>query len=451
MTLQKIRSAILVISFMVLSAGVGFWAGQREISAKWKDYRPEITVVNKAVPSAHRDVDFSLFWEVWDRLEKDYLDSSALDKEKMVNGAISGMTSALGDPYTVFLPPKKQEETKEELAGAFEGVGIQLGYKDNRLVVISPLDGMPAKAAGILAGDFILNVKDDIKKIDKGTDGMSLPDAVEIIRGPKGRSVTLTIVRDSKDPLEFTLVRDTIIVKSIILEWIEAPQVAQVSQVPQAEESNTSDTNSCGTRGTSSTCGTSIIAFLRLSRFGDRTVNEWNDAVEEIIKKSNQKDASVTGMILDVRNDPGGYLDAAVAIAGEFFSDGSVVEQKGKTISHPFNVQRPGKLTDMPLVVLVNQGSASASEIVAGAIQARGRGKLVGKNTFGKGTVQDAQDLRGGAGLHITTARWLLPNGNWIHDEGLKPDVEVEYDQDASKDQKWDNQIQEAIKLLLNS
>ena len=415
MTLQKIRSAILTISFMVLSAGVGFWAGQREISAKWKDYRPEITVVNKAVPPAHRDVDFSLFWEVWDRLEKDYLDSGALDKEKMVNGAISGMTSALGDPYTVFLPPKKQEETKEELAGAFEGVGIQLGYKDNRLVVISPLDGMPAKAAGILAGDFILNVKDDIKKIDKGTDGMSLPDAVEIIRGPKGQPVTLTIAREGKDPFPVTLLRDTIIVKSITLEFIDS------------------------------------IAYVRLSRFGDRTVNEWNDAVEEIIKKSNQKDASVTGMILDVRNDPGGYLDAAVTIAGEFFANGSVVEQKGKTASHPFNVQRPGKLTDMPLVVLVNQGSASASEIVAGAIQARGRGKLVGKNTFGKGTVQDAQDLRGGAGLHITTARWLLPNGNWIHDEGLKPDVEVEYDQDASKDQKWDNQIQEAIKLLLNS
>jgi len=310
---------------MVLSAGVGFWAGQREISAKWKDYRPEITVVNKAVPSAHRDVDFSLFWEVWDRLEKDYLDSSALDKEKMVNGAISGMTSALGDPYTVFLPPKKQEETKEELAGAFEGVGIQLGYKDNRLVVISPLDGMPAKAAGILAGDFILHIKDDIKKIDKDTDGMSLPDAVEIIRGPKGRSVTLTIAREGKDPFPVTLLRDTIIVKSITLEFIDS------------------------------------IAYVRLSRFGDRTVNEWNDAVEEIIKKSNQKDASVTGMILDVRNDPGGYLDAAVTIAGEFFANGSVVEQKGKTASHPFNVQRPGKLTDIPLVVLVNEGSASAS------------------------------------------------------------------------------------------
>ena len=431
MTLQKLRSAILTLSFMVLAAGVGFWAGQREISAQWKDYRPEITVVNKAVPPAHRDVDFSLFWEVWGRLEKDYLDSGALDKEKMVYGAISGMTSALGDPYTVFLPPKKQEETKEELAGTFEGVGIQLGYKDNRLAVIAPLDGMPAKAAGILAGDFIIHIKDDIKKIDKDTDGMSLPDAVEIIRGPKGQPVTLTIVRDSKDPLEFTLVRDTIIVKSVSLEWI-------------------SSDDSCATCATCVTCVTSI-AYVRLSRFGDRTVGEWNNAVEEIIKKSNQKDTSVKGMILDVRNNPGGYLDAAVAIAGEFFANGSVVEQKGKTTSYPFNVDRPGKLTDIPLVVLVNEGSASASEIVAGAIQARNRGELVGENTFGKGTVQDAQELKGGAGLHITTARWLLPNGAWIHDEGLKPDVELEYDQEASKDQKWDNQVTKALEVLLSN
>ncbi len=400
---------------MILSGGIGFWAGQREIAARWKDWRPEITVVNKAVPPAHQDVDFSLFWEVWDRLEKDYLDGGALDKEKMVYGAISGMTSALGDPYTVFLPPKKQEETKEELAGTFEGVGIQLGYKDNRLAVIAPLDGMPAKAAGILAGDFIIHIKDEVKKIDKDTEGMSLPDAVDIIRGPKGRPVTLTIVRDSKDPLEFTLVRDTIVVKSVTLEWIDN------------------------------------IAYVRLSRFGDRTVNEWNDSVEEIIKKSNQKGVQVAGIILDVRNNPGGYLDAAVAVASEFFGSGSVVEQKGKTISHPFNVDRPGKLTDIPLVVLVNEGSASASEIVAGAIQARDRGKLVGKNTFGKGTVQDAQELRGGAGLHITTARWLLPNGQWIHDEGLKPDVETEYDQEASKDQKWDNQVTKALETLLSN
>jgi carboxyl-terminal processing protease len=155
-------------------------------------------------------------------------------------------------------------------------------------------------------------------------------------------------------------------------------------------------------------------------------------------------------MILDLRNDPGGYLDAAVKIASEFFKDGIIVEQKGKVSSRFFQVEKPGRLLDIPLVVLVNGGSASASEIVSGAIQARGRGKLVGVNTFGKGTVQDAQELPGGAGIHITTARWLLPNGAWIHEQGLKPDVEVEYDQEASKDQKWDNQVTVAIQELLS-
>lgn len=414
---------------MVLAAGVGFWAGQREISARWRDWRPEITIVNKAVPPQHQDIDFSLFWEVWDRLEKDYLDSGALDKEKMVYGAISGMTSALGDPYTVFLPPKKQEESKEELAGTFEGVGIQLGYKDNRLAVIAPLDDMPAKKAGILAGDFILHIKDDIKKIDKDTEGMSLPEAVDIIRGPKGQAVTLTIARESKDPFPVTLVRNTIIVKSVSLEFIDP------SSLPNSQPT---------------TQNSQLVAYIRLSRFGDRTVSEWNGAVEKIIKKSNQKDTQVAGLILDVRNNPGGYLDAAVAVASEFFSDGLIVEQKGKTSSHPFKLERPGRLTNLPLVVLINQGSASASEIVAGAIGARDRGKLVGKNTFGKGTVQDAQELKGGAGLHITTARWLLPNSSWIHDEGLKPDVEVEYDKDQSEGEKWDNQVMSAIEILIS-
>lgn len=158
----------------------------------------------------------------------------------------------------------------------------------------------------------------------------------------------------------------------------------------------------------------------------------------------------VKGMVLDMRNNPGGYLDAAVAISSEFFLDGTVVEQKGKSSSHPFTVEKSGRLASLPLAVLVNGGSASASEIVAGAIQARSRGKLVGEQTFGKGTVQDAQELKGGAGLHITTARWLLPNGNWIHEEGLKPDIEVAYDEEASKDQKYDNQVAKAMETLTN-
>lgn len=436
MTLTRIRYVLYWFSTLVLAGGIGWWAGQREIALAWERFKPDITVVNKAVPPQHHDVDFKLFWEVWDRLERDYLDGTAINPEKMVYGAISGMTASLGDPYTVFLPPQKQEETRAELAGEFGGVGIQLGFKNGRLAVISPLDGTPADEAGVEAGDIIIHIKDEIKKVDKDADGMSLPDAVDLIRGPKGQTVVLTLIRgwDGKqetapgNPFEVSLRRDTITVKSVTLELVKVSE-------PLEDETKQGH-----------------VAYVRLSRFGDKTITEWNDAVLEIIKASNAQGVKpLAGVVLDVRNNPGGYLDAAVAVASEFFTDGVVVEQKGKSQSHPYNVSHPGRLTSIPLVVLLNKGSASASEIVAGAIQARGRGTLIGVSSFGKGTVQDAQELSGGAGLHVTTARWLLPNGNWIHDEGLKPDVEVEYDADSSRDKKWDNQMKKAIEVLMES
>ncbi len=425
MTLQKLRNTIYICAFLLLAGGTGYWFGQREIAVKWQSFKPEVLVVNKAVPPENKDLNFNLFWEVWNKLEKEYLDEGSIDKQKMFYGAISGMTSALGDPYTVFLPPKKQEESREELAGEFGGVGIQLGFKDERLVVIAPLDETPAKLAGIEAGDFILRIKDQKKGIDRDTEGITLPEAVEIIRGPKGEPVTLTILRGSQKPFEVTLKRDTILVKSVDIEFVDWPLDGD------------------------DPAGKKTIAVVRMSRFGDRTVSEWDQAVDKIIKSANAKKDNFGGLILDVRNNPGGYLEAAIAISSEFFRDGVVVEQKGKQISQPYKVAKKGRLVDIPVVVLINKGSASASEIVSGAIQARSRGKLVGVNSFGKGTVQDAMELSGGAGLHITTARWLLPNGNWIHDEGLKPDVEIDYDQEASKDQKWDNQMKKAMEVLL--
>lgn len=424
-SLSSLRSSLLLASALGIAWGGGWWFGQREVALKWQRYQPEVVIVNKAVPPQRRDVDFSLFWEVWSALEREYLDNEDFDKEKLIYGAISGMTSALGDPYTVFLPPVEQEEAKADLAGTFEGVGIQLGYKDNRLAVIAPLDGTPAKAAGVEPGDLILSIKDSAKSVDTDTEGMTLPQAVEIIRGPRGSAVVLTLFRPAKnppqgeaEPFEVTLRRDTILVKS-----------ATVEMVPVAGDENQQ------------------IAYVRMSRFGDRTMVEWNEVAEQVIKADNPG-AKVVGMVLDLRNNPGGYLEAAVKVASEFFADGIVVEQKGKRTSKQFTVDTPGRLTSLPLVVLVNQGSASASEIVAGAIQARERGKLVGTNTFGKGTVQDAQELRQGAGLHVTVARWLLPNGNWIHEEGLKPDIEVEFDRDGNEGEKWDNQVKMAFEIL---
>ncbi len=426
MTLLKLRNTIYTFCFLLLAGGIGYWFGQREIAIKWQSFKPEVLIVNKAVPAENKDLNFSLFWEVWNKLEKEYLDEGSIDKQKMFYGAISGMTSALGDPYTVFLPPKMQEESREELAGEFGGVGIQLGFKDEKLVVIAPLDDTPAKLAGIEAGDFILRIKDQKKGIDRDTEGITLPEAVEIIRGPKGDQVVLTILRASQNPYEITLKRDTILVKSVDIEFVEWPLEGD------------------------DPAGKKTIAVVRISRFGDRTVSEWNQAVDKIIKSANAKKDNFGGLILDVRNNPGGYLEAAIAISSEFFRDGVVVEQKGKQTSQPYKVTKKGRLADVPVAVLINKGSASASEIVSGAIQARSRGKLIGTNSFGKGTVQDAMELSGGAGLHITTARWLLSNGNWIHDEGLKPDVEIDYDQDASKDQKWDNQVKKAMEILVN-
>lgn len=435
--LSRLRGIFLQISLLALAAGGGWWAGQHEIALEWQNAKPEVTVVRKAVPPSHQQVDFSLFWEVWDRLQQNYLDPSVVKPEKMVYGAIAGMTAALGDPYTVFLPPQQQQEAKSDLAGEFTGVGIQLGYKKEHLAVIAPLDGSPAKEAGIQPGDWITHIKDEKKGVDVTTDGMTLPDAVDKIRGEAGTEVTLTIVRETTEnaqgltkPQEYKMKRNTIQVKSVTLEFADAKDILG-SEAADAQRS-------------------SQVAIVRLSRFGDKTVSEWDDAVDSIVKSANFNASHFSGMVLDLRNNPGGYLDDAVKISSEFFKDGTVVEQKGRTLSHSYTVEKPGKLLDLPLVVLVNQGSASASEIVAGALQARTRAKLVGEHSFGKGTVQDAQDLPGGAGLHVTTARWLLPNGNWIHEEGLKPDVEVQYDQDASKDQKWDNQMKKAVEVLRN-
>lgn len=384
-----------LIVIVVLAFVLGWQVGQFKASEKLK---------GQEVPE-NVQVDFKLFWDTWKLLSRDYLDKKSLDPEKLFYGAISGMVSAAGDPYTFFLPPDVQKSSKEELNGAFEGVGIQIGFnKDKRLVVIAPLAGTPAQRAGIEAGDLILKID------DQDTINLTLPEAVKLIRGPKQSKVTLEIVREGEDePREFSLVRDTIIVKSVELEY---------KKTKSGQD----------------------IAWIKLSRFSDRTRPEWLAAVEDIVLKAPD------GVILDVRNNPGGYLDGAVFVVSEFLPDGDVVLQEdGQGQQTPFKVNRAGKLLEINLVVLINKGSASASEIVAGALKDRGRGKLVGEKTFGKGTIQEAQDLDKGAGIHITVAKWLTPGGSWVNEtEGLEPDVIIE----MPKDTKEDPQLEKALELL---
>lgn len=405
MKLIKNISPQLVL-IVILAFLLGWQLGQKQVQIKWARFTPTISIQNRDVPK-EISLDFKLFWDTWDLLSKTYLDKKALDPSKLFYGAISGMVSAVGDPYTVFLPPEQQKSTKEELNGSFEGVGIQLGFNDDkppRLVVIAPLGGTPAQKAGIKPQDVILKID------DKDSSGMSLPEAVRLIRGAKGTKVALTIFREGdEDSRTFTLMRDTIVVKSV--------------EVSLQETENAK-----------------FVAVIKLSRFGDRTKDEWNQAVVEILSKNPD------GLILDVRNNPGGYLEGAVFIVSEFLDSGEVVSQEnnqGERVS--FKVNRAGKLIKQPLIVIINKGSASASEIVAAALQDRKRAKLVGEKSFGKGTIQEAQDLSGGTGIHITVAKWLTPNGRWVNDtKGLEPDVKVESSTKIEKDP----QLEKALELL---
>ncbi len=396
---------IRIILIAILAFLLGWQMGHREVSVRWQDYKPTVSIENKEPPQ-NINVNFKLFWDTWDLLSREYFDKKVLDPQKLFYGAISGMVQAVGDPYTFFLPPEQQKATTEELNGSFEGVGIELGFnKDKRLVVIAPLRGTPADKAGIKAGDLIVKIE------DKDTTNMTLPDAVNLIRGPKGSKVNLTTFREGEDsPKTVSLARDTIIVKSV--------------EVSYKKTSNGKN-----------------VAVVKLSRFGERTQDEWTAAVSDIL--SNKADA----VVLDLRNNPGGFLEGAVFIASEFLPDGNVVLQENAEGQRTaFGVDRAGKLLNTPLVVLINKGSASASEIVAGALHDRNRAKLVGEKSFGKGTIQEAKDLEGGTGIHITVAKWLTPNGNWVNQtSGLDPDVTVAADtQDATKDP----QLDKALELL---
>jgi len=411
LTLKDIRRIIFLLILFVLVGYSGYSLGKKNARLEINNFRPSIKLDRTVPQTKSGKVEFTQFWEVWDKVENSYYDKNKVDYQKMVYGAISGMVSALGDPYTVFLPPVENGDAKADLRGDFEGVGIQIGYdKEQRVSVIAPISGTPAEAAGLKAGDVILKIVDEEAKVDKSTEGLSLPEAVKIIRGPKGTLVKLTIGREGTDkPFEVNLKRATIVVKSVELKI----------------ENN--------------------AAIIKLSRFGERTYEEWQEAISTIINEKN-KNKNFKGIVLDMRNNPGGFLQGAVYIASEFISSGTVVQQdKGPGGIETYTVNRKGDLLKDPLVVLINEGSASASEIVAGALQDWKRAKLVGIKSFGKGTVQEAQDLDNGAGLHVTIARWLTPTGKSIDKEGIKPDVEIKMDE---KDATKDPQLQEALRIL---
>lgn len=407
---RKIRSIkINIINTIsaLLFAAVIFYAGYREGEKNVQTSVQPISISNAIFTNQDKNadvtVDFSLFWNVWDLLKSKYVDAGKLDSRKLFYGAIKGMLAATGDPYTTFFDPQENKQFSEDISGNFEGIGAELGIKGGILTIVSPLQGSPAEKAGLRSGDKII-------KIDgKMAAEMTTDEAVSKIRGPKGTAVTLTIFRDgAQDTQDITVKRDTIVVKSVTLEF---------------KENN--------------------IADIKITRFGDDTTQGFTDAINKV------KAANAKGLIIDLRNNPGGYLESAVDIASKLLPKGQtvVIEQSGDGNEQKM-LSRGGDIASgIPTVVLINEGSASASEILSGALKddRANNVTLIGKKSFGKGSVQEFIDLPQGTAAKITVARWLTPDGTQINEQGIKPDKEVELsldDYNNNRDPQFDAAMQ---------
>jgi len=362
--------ALIVVVFISLGAGILIGSTGNGIFAG-------------SPTSANEPQQFKVFWQAWAIVEKNFVDRAKLDPKAMTYGAIRGMVEALGDEgHTSFLTPDERERQSTELSGTFSGIGAQLGVRDQLPVIVAPFDGSPAEQAGVKAGDIILKVDG----VDVTT--MALNDIVTKIRGPEGTDVKLSLLRPAENKsLEVTIKRGEIKVPAA--SWAMVPS--------------------------------SKVALIRLSQF---TANAEGD-----IKKAldGAHAAGATSIILDVRNNPGGLLDQAIDVTSQFVKDGDVLleaDANGNRKSYP--VKPGGTGTDLPMVLLINGGSASSSEILAGAIQDHKRGQLVGQTTFGTGTVLQPYVLDDGSALLLGTRQWLTPNGRLIRKVGITPDVKVE-------------------------
>lgn len=404
--LSKLITGVLIYAFGIFS-GVMIWY----YGPVWGFSLP-LAVPALSQP-ANRPVNFANFWRVWQLLEDHYLLPEDLKTSEMMEGAVMGMVAAVGDPYTVYVPANFQKIANENLAGAFYGIGVQLGYKDKMLAVMSPVADGPAARQGVQAKDLIVHVRDQQKDIDEDSLEWSLEKALSVFRGEQGSLVEVTFFREDYNdnkPFTLTFTREEIKLDSLLFEW---------RQVEQKK-----------------------IAYLGVSHFGARTYEEWNQAVDEIVAAK----PHVAGIVLDLRNNPGGFVTEAIHIASEFIGQGTVLIEQGRVDKRHYTVTGKGRLMNIPLVVLVNKGSASSSEIVAGALRDRLGAKIVGSQTFGKGKVQQRFELANGAGLNITVNKWLTPNGNWLDGDGLKPDVEVEDNYANSLEE--DAVYQAGVKLL---
>ena len=396
---QKKAIFLLIVIFVVAFIG-GIIAGNRFVYLKFGKWQAPQAIFQSASPDSK--LDYDLFWQVWSILKERYVDQPVTDKS-LFYGSLKGLVGGLNDPYSDFFDPATAKMFLDEMSGNFEGIGIEIGIKDNRLTVIAPLPDTPAFRGGMRSGDKIYAID------GKDTSGMALDEAANLIRGKKGTKVKLLIWRSGDSTAkDLELTRDVISIKTV--SWKLA--------------------------------GKDNIAVLKVSHFDQDTWADFQNTAKVILK------ANPKGLILDLRDNPGGYLDTSVNMAGYWVNKDIVVTAKdaqGKVTE--YRAGGRGEFKNLPIVVLVNGGSASASEILAGALQDYKLATILGEKTFGKGSVQELENFADGSALKLTIAHWYTPLGRSINKEGIAPDIKVELTEEDYKLDR-DPQLQKAIEIL---
>lgn len=400
---SQIKRIGLTFSLIVLSLVIGIYIGFKNnfLTSQLA------AVAGSDVPDELAGGDsFEQFYEVWKVLNEKHPGSEEKTTDDKMWGAIGGLVSSLDDPYTVFFPPKENEQFNIDLKGEFYGVGMEVGMREYGLTVVAPLKNSPAEQAGVKSGDVIIKIDSSL------TSDLDVDEAVDLIRGEKGTEVTLTVLREGDESTrEIKIIRDLV-------------------KIPLIETEHRKEDG---------------VFIINLFSFNDGSIEAMEDALTEFVESKSKN------LILDLRNNPGGYLSAAIDISSWFLEEGKVVvEEEGKLEKYN-KTYRSGRhflAGDYNMVVLVDGGSASASEIVAGALQEHGKAKLVGTKTFGKGSVQELVPMQNGTSLKVTVAKWLTPGGVSISENGLTPDIEVEFDSEEYAETGKDNQLEKAIEVI---
>lgn len=408
--LRSLRGILVVSILIALGAGFygGIWYNRRSTAASDPIIK---TVVNKDGTGTTSAVDFSLFWQVWDKLYDKFVDRDKLDAQALVYGAITGMVGATGDPYTNFFPPVESRQFQEQVSGAFSGVGMEIGERDGFITVIAPIKNSPAMRAGVKAGDRVIQIEKE------STAGLSVDEAVTRIRGKQGTTVHLTLTREGvADPIELSIVRDIIKIPAVDWKMLDGK-----------------------------------VAYVQILSFNANVADAFALAAKELTAQG------ATSLIIDLRNDPGGLLDQAVDVAGWMLKPDSVVvlERYGNGATDELRANGNARLADLPTIVIINGGSASASEILAGALHDIRNIRLVGEKSFGKGSVQQLDSFYNGSSLKVTVAKWLTPKGTSISETGIAPTDPVAMDPKNPEASTWqigepgkDPQLDRAIDII---